>query len=188
MQAAAGREVEIIWGDGRRLREFALNRDWRGFVQLVDGNARRMQAYLQNQDALLFLQGSQPKLLDGLPSADVGELRRIAWEYYGPIAQQLVAGATNWTVAPAPSPGWASLVYADLPSARRLAALWEVVFEAMRITPDSNPLAAWPVHLAALQKCRDALNAQKLKTLRYQGAGTDLTVALRRGIAGARRS
>jgi aminopeptidase len=170
--------IEVIWGDGARLREYAVNKDWRGLVQLVDGNARRMQASIQNQDALLFLQGSQPTLLDDIPSESVGELRRIGWEHFGPIAQQLVQGATNWTVAPAPSPGWAKIVYADLPSAGRLAALWESVFEAMRIFPPTDPLAAWLAHLQALQKCRDALNAQRLKTLRYQGAGSDLTVAL----------
>ncbi len=189
--------IEVIWSDGARLREYALNKDWHGFVQLVDGNARRMQAYLKNQDALLFLQGSQPRLLDGIPSADVSKLRRIGWEYFGPIAQQLVQGATNWTVAPAPSPGWAKIVYADLPADGRLAALWESVFEALRVArwsatsgraqenppggwvpPQESPHAAWPAHLQALQKCRDALNAQHLKTLRYQGAGSDLTVTL----------
>ena len=81
VKIAAGGEVEVIWGDGARLRDYALNKDWRGFVQLVDGNARRMQAYLQNQDALLFLQGSQPSLLDDIPAESVGELRRIGWEH-----------------------------------------------------------------------------------------------------------
>ncbi|MSU46009.1 MAG: hypothetical protein EXS42_02490 [Lacunisphaera sp.] len=70
--------IEVIWGDGARLREYAVNKDWRGFVQLVDGNARRMQANLQNQHAMLFLQGSQPGLLDGIAAAGVGELRRMA--------------------------------------------------------------------------------------------------------------
>ena len=189
--------VEVIWGDGPRLREIALNKDWRSFVQLVDGHARKMQAYLQNHDALLFLQGSQPGLMVGVPAGHVAELRRLGWEYFGPIARQLVAGATNWTVAPAPSPAWAHAVFADLPSEKRLAALWEAVFGAMRIprwnatsgrarenppggrvSPQDSALAAWHTHLLALQNHRDHLNTRRMKTLRYVGAGTDLTVAL----------
>ena len=174
---AAGANVEVIWGDGARLREFAVNKDWRGYVSLVGANAHRMQDYVRNHDALLFLQSSQPHLLDGLPAADVAELRRIGWEHYGPVAQQLVHGATNWTIAPAPIPAWAQTAYADLPSEQRLAALWQTVFSAMRVD-EPAPLAAWQVHLTLLQQRRAELNAKHLPSLRYKGEGTDLTVAL----------
>lgn len=174
---AAHAEVEVIWGDGPRLREFAVNKDWRGFVQVVAANARRMQNHLQNRDALLFLQGSQPSLLDGVASESVAELRRIGWEYFGPIAQQLVQGATNWTAAPAPTPAWALAAYPDLPSEQRLAALWQEVFTAVRVN-EPSPLAAWQLHLRLLQQECSRLNAQRLPTLRYKGDGTDLTVTL----------
>ena len=174
---AAGCDVEVIWGDGARLREFALNKNWRGFVQLVGANARRMQEYIRNHDALLFLQGSQPRLLDGVPAAEVTELRRIGWEYYGPIVQQIVLGATNWTIAPAPSPAWAHAAYTDLPAEQRLAALWQDVFTALRIN-DPSPLDAWEIHLLALKQRREELNAQHFAAVRYQGDGTDLTVTL----------
>jgi aminopeptidase len=180
--------IEVIWGDGARLREFAEKKDWRGFARLVGTNAAAMQDYVRNGDALLFLQGSQPHLLDGIPTTQVAELRRISWEYFGPVAQQLMTGATNWTVAPAPSPAWANVVYADLRSEQRLAALWSEVFEACHVAPvlsavpDGNPTAqaraVWQAHLQALQKRRDDLNARQLTTLRYVGEGTDLTVAL----------
>lgn len=176
IKAAAG-DVEVIWGDAGRLRQFALNKDWRGFVQLVDGNARRMQEYINKGNALLFLQSSQPRLMDGVPAANVAELRRTGWEYFGPIAQQLVQGATNWTVAPAPIPAWAQAAYPDRSENQRLDALWQDVFTAMRVN-EPAPLAAWKVHLALLQHRRLELNARKLPTLRYKGEGTDLTVAL----------
>jgi aminopeptidase len=174
---AAATDVEVIWGDGPRLREFALNKDWRGFVQLVSTNARRMQSHLQKRDALLFLQGSQPNLLDGIAPEAVAELRRIGWEHFGPVAQQLVQGATNWTVAPAPTPAWAHAAYPDLPTEQRLAALWQEVFTATRVN-EPAPLAAWQLHLRLLQQQCASLNARRLRTLRYKGEGTDLTVAL----------
>ncbi len=197
VKRAAAADIEVIWGDGARLREFCLNKDWRGYVQLVAANARQMQLFVQNTDALLFLQSSQPGLLAGLPAADIAELQRIGWEHFGPIARQLMQGATNWTVAPAPTPAWAQTVYPDLPSDKRLAALWETVFEALRIPRWSatsgraveNPpggrvpsqvtaIAAWQNHLQALRQRCSQLNAQRHRTLRYLGEGTDLSVAL----------
>ena len=180
VKQAAGGETEVIWGDGARLRQFAEQADWRGFSRLVATNAATMQAAINRGDALLFLQGNQPRLMDGIAAERVTELRRVAWEHFGPIAQQLTAGATNWTVAPAPSPAWAHAVYADLRSEERLAALWQTVFDSCRVN-EPSPLVAWQKHLLALQKCRDGLNAQRLKTLRYLGPGTDLTVTLPSG-------
>lgn len=220
VRKAAATDVEVIWGDGAQLRQFAVNKDWRGFVRQVGANARRMQEFIENRDALLFLQGSQPRLLDGVPAEHTAELRRLGWEHFGPIAQQLVLGATNWTVAPAPAPAWAHAAYADLPSDQRFAALWDDVFEALRIPrwsatsgravenppgllcqgsgalakpkqpaialataggrvpPEDSPITVWQQHLTALRQQCDNLNAQRLRTLRYKGAGTDLTVAL----------
>ena len=169
--------IEVIWGDGPRLREFAVKRDWRGLAKLVEANAATMDDYVRQGDALLFLQGSQPRLMEGVAAGSIAELQRIAWESFGPLAQQLMQGATNWTVAPAPSPGWAQAAYADRPAGGQLAALWETVFAALRVT-EASPLEAWRTHLATLGLRRDELNARGLKSLRYQGSGTDLTVTL----------
>lgn len=174
---AAACDVAVIWGDAGQLRQYALNRDWQGFGRLVGGNAHRMQEYINRGDALLFLQSSQPRLLDGVPASNVAELRRLGWEYFGPLAQQLVQGATNWTIAPAPIPAWSHAAYPDRPESTRLAALWEDVFAAMRVN-EPAPLAAWQVHLALLQHRRSELNARQLTAVRYKGEGTDLTVAL----------
>jgi aminopeptidase len=188
--------IEVIWGDGPRLREFAARRDWRGLTKLVAANATSMERHVQRGDALLFLQGYQARLMDGISPESVAKSRRIGWEHFGPIAQQLVGGATNWTVVPAPSSGWAGAVYADLPSAQRLAALWADVFIAMRVplwagrSPDDDSpgddssaaaVAAWQLHLQSLQRRRDELNARNLTAISYQGDGTDLQVALPAG-------
>jgi len=185
----APEDIEIIWGDSHQLRDFAARKNWREYTRLVAKNAATMQQYVTNGDALLFLQGSQPTLLDGIAVEQAAELRRIGREHFGPVAQTLMNSATNWTVGPAPSPEWADAVYGDLPQPLRLGALWSEVFEACRIgvvpTSDhdltTSALAAWRTHLAGLRQTRDQLNAQRHQTLRYQSDGTDLTVTLPAG-------
>lgn len=175
--AAGCPEVDVLWGDGARLRQFAECGDERGLAKLVAANAGRMQAAIDDGAALLFLQSSQPRLMAGISAERVSAQHRIAWEHFGPIAQQLVQGATNWTVAPAPIPGWAQTAYADLSSDQRLAALWNDVFAALRVD-EPDPIRAWTTHLDALCVCRDDLNDRHHTTLRYAGEGTDLAVTL----------
>ena len=177
IQAQTRSTVEVIWGDAERLRNFALQQDWRGLRHLVAQNAVRMDDCIQRGDALLFLHGTQPDLMAGVPLPSVAQLREIGWEYFGPIAEQLTEGATNWTVAPVPSTPWADLVFGDLADDSRLPALWELVFEACRVD-EFAPLQAWATHLEKLEKERASLNARRLTGLHYRGAGTDLRVAL----------
>jgi len=185
--------IEVIWGDAAGLRGFAERKDWRGLAQLADANAGKMENYVRNGDALLFLLGSHPSLMDGIPSKQVAQARNLCSEHFGPVAQQLVQGGTNWTAAPAPSTEWADVVFQDRLPPERLDALWETVFAAMRIekyndtekslaerSPTSATLEAWRRHLGDLTRRRDALNAQRYKSIHFQGAGTDLTVNLPR--------
>ncbi|WP_438482879.1 aminopeptidase [Oleiharenicola lentus] len=177
VKSVAGCPTEIIWGDGARLREFIVRQDWHGFAQLTTDNARKMERYVQNGDALLFLIGSQPKLFDGLSAEDVAELRRISSEQFGPIAHQLARSATNWTAVPAPNPAWAQFAYAYLPSEQRLEALWQDVFAALRV--DSiDPIVAWAAHLDSLAALRTDLNQRRHTKMRYVGEGTNLSVDL----------
>ena len=169
--------VDVIWGDGSRLRQFAERGDGQGIGELAATNATMMQRAIDDGAALLFLPSSQPRLMDGIPAAKVAWQHRIAWEHFGPIAQQLGQGATNWTVAPAPIPVWAQVTYSDLPSEQRLAALWTDLFAALRVD-EANPVLAWAKHLDALCVRRARLNDSRHSTLRYTGEGTDLTVTL----------
>lgn len=118
-------------------------------------------------------------LMAGVPDGEVDALRTIARRHFGPIAQQLVRGATNWMVACAPTLAWADTVFADFPAGERLPRLWADVFAACRVG-DRDPPAAWRDHLVALRRQCEELNARRSSTLCFRGPGTDLTVALPR--------
>jgi aminopeptidase len=176
-RAAGGDEVEIIWGDERQYRRWAEGGHAEPFERMVATRAAQLAEAVARGDALLFLQSSNPHLLRGVAAEHVNLFKNTAWAHFGPVAQRLTRGATNWTVAPAPTPAWADVVYPELPAAERLPALWATVLDACRATaPD--PVAAWQTHLATLRERRDQLEARRLRTLRFRGDGTDLTVAL----------
>lgn len=177
--------LDVLWGDPARLRSIIGHGDWPALSQLAKSNARRMERAIQSGDALLFLQGSQPRVFEGLPADAIAEAHRRAWEHFGPVSRQLMAGAANWTVAPAPSPAWATAAFEFLPASERLTALWNTVFQALRCAPSpTSPDGAverWRTHLDQLSARRDALNAARWSRLHYHGDGTDLTVRLPAG-------
>lgn len=180
-QGRATSRIEVILGEAGHLRPMVRNREWRTLSRLVADNARRMNEYVANGDALLFLPGAQPGLLRDLPPDQVAEAQKIGADHFGAVARQLTAGATNWTAAPSPSPEWAEAVYPDLRPEQRLGKLWDAVFSAARIIPQAQPMTAvrdWEKHLRALQRRCDELNAGRFTSLHYLGVGTDLTVAL----------
>ena len=174
---AGAQDATVLWGDPERLRGFVEQRDWRGLGRILAANTQLLHDYVREGGAVLFLQSSHLHLLEGLDPGAVNEFRHRVWEYFGPVAQKLTGGITNWTVASAPTPEWADAVYADRPEPRRLEALWEDVFAAMRID-QPDPLAAWEDHVAALRARAQELNRRRPASLRYVGAGTDLTVGL----------
>ena len=86
----------------------------------------------------------------------------------------------KWCVVCLPSPAWAKAVFPALGEDEAVAALWQKIFEATRVTmPD--PVAAWQAHEAQLKRRVNFLNGQAFEKLLYRGPGTDLEVCLPEG-------
>ncbi len=141
--AAPDSAIEVIEAAPARLRAQAEANDMPGYDALVSSHTRRMQQHLARRGAFLFLLGSQPQLMSGLPAERLSRFDRIKWPHLGPVIQRLIRGASQWTIAPAPSTAWANAAFIDLPSAERLPALWQTVFQAMRVA-DSNAEGSLP--------------------------------------------
>ena len=179
-QAAGAAEVETIWGDAALWRDAAQRWPHRAFLEQLERNTERLRRAMARGDALVFLVGAHPELADGIAPPVAARLRRVCGEFYGRLVPELMAGATNWTAAPAPNPEWAETVFADAPAAERTAQLWAAVLAACR-ADEADPVAAWQARVAELERRRAELNARRYRRLRLHGPGTDLTLALPSG-------
>ncbi len=191
---------EVLSSDPSRLRTLVETDDVRAYNALVSAHTRRMSQHLARGGAFLFLLSSQPQLMAGLPAERLARFDAIKWRHLGPVIQRLVRGASQWTLAPAPSAVWADAVFADLPTHERLPSLWRTVYQAMRVCgsnvggalgpdgaesggklpPTFEPTGQWHTHLADLAQRRDELNVACHRRIRYTGPGTDLTLNLPR--------
>ncbi|HYC73188.1 MAG TPA: aminopeptidase [Opitutaceae bacterium] len=183
--------VEVLWGDPAALRRWAENNDERAFVTHVAAHASRMRSALQSRDALLFLQSGPARTL-AAPGATRAGWPALAWERFGPLVQEFMAGATNWTAAPAPTPDWADTVYPERPAPERPGAMWDDVLGSLRLPVDgpavpgpapekaiaAAALTDWTAHLSSLLLAAAELNRRCVRRVRFRGEGTDLEVAL----------
>jgi aminopeptidase len=83
----------------------------------------------------------------------------------------------NWTIVPFVTPGWASMVYPELPVEEAYVELWDVIAHICRLD-EPDPVAAWEERHAVLERMSGALRELALDAVRLVGPGTDLTVGL----------
>ena len=176
-RAAGAADVETLWGDPAEWREAAQRWPHRGFLERLERHTVRLEQAVARGDALVFPMSVQPSLGDGLAPGATARLRRVGGEFYGRIAPDLLAGRTNWTAVPAPTPEWAAVVYPELPVEERGARLWADVLAACRAEA-ADPVAVWERRAAELERRRAELDARRIRRVRLHGPGTDLALAL----------
>jgi aminopeptidase len=129
----------------------------------------------RDRAAAIWLSGANERhLLDDVDPERVGR-----WRPPGSRETTIVTNdrTWSWTIAGAPSSGWARDVYPDLDDEDALAQLWQDVAYMARLDADDAG-AAWRERAAELQRAAATLDGLALDRVRFEGPGTDLTVGL----------
>jgi aminopeptidase len=135
----------------------------------------RVLALGEQRCARIGLSGNAaPGLLDDLDQSLVGR-DQLPW--LKETAEVVNQRTTNWTVAPCPSPGWASLVHPELAPEPGLARLWEQVAHVCRLD-EEDPVAAWRARMDVVVSAAERLSERRFDALHFTGPGTDLHVGL----------
>lgn len=136
-----------------------------------------LTAGAQAGDAVVMLINRMPGIFDGQDAEWVAARTDALGHHLAEFWALRARSAFNNGLVPIPSPGWADLVYPDLPPEQRESQLWEAFFSMCRATED-DPVAAWQAHIAQLEARSAALNDRNYRSLRLTGPGTDLTIGL----------
>ncbi|MCI8847924.1 MAG: aminopeptidase [Oscillibacter sp.] len=132
--------------------------------------------------AYLAISATDPENLKGVDSQRMIRAQRASGKALKDFDRLQMCGGFPWCIASIPIPSWAVRVFPDMDEAEAVSALWDAIFQAVRITGDGKAVERWHEHLDTLQKRLETLNALKLQSLHYTNAlGTDLTVELPEG-------
>ncbi len=118
-----------------------------------------------------------PVAPDALAGIDPARAARDLLPYLPNTGSVVNRMTTNWCIAPAPTAGWARLVYPELGEDAALDRLWETIAHICRLDED-DPEAAWRMRAATLDGRARQLTERRFDAIRLTGPGTDLTVGL----------
>jgi aminopeptidase len=135
----------------------------------------RLEWFSDEGAARITLTGNPaPTALDGI---DPGRAGRDVLPYLPNTGDVVNRRTTNWTIVPAPTPGWAGLVYPDLDEQDAYARLWDAIAHVCRLD-ENDPEAAWRERGRTLKNVSTRLTERRFDAMRLHGPGTDVTVGL----------
>lgn len=177
---AGAKYVQVNWDDEQVTRTRFESAPDESFDYYPEWTARMMEQLAEGGGALLNIKVPDPELYDGIEGWKVSAAGKAASLARQTFQRYVRNSAFSWCLVKAPTRAWADKVFADLPGAERVEAMWETVFRMNRVErPD--PVAAWREHLDVLLQKRQILNAKNYKSLRFKAQGTDLLVELPEG-------
>lgn len=140
----------------------------------------RLEWLADEHAARISLNGpGEPAALEGIDAARSG---RDMLPYLPNSSEVVNRRTTTWCVAPAPTRGWAELVYPDLAADEAYDRLWHAMAHVCRLDED-DPVLAWERRGSELQAYADRLTERRFDAIHLHGPGTDLTVGLFRSSA-----
>ena len=132
--------------------------------------------------AYLAIFATDPENLKGVESSRIIRAQRASGKALKDFDRLQMCGGFPWCIASIPIPSWAVRVFPDKGEDEAVQALWDAIFQAVRVAGDGGAVRRWEEHLATLEKRLEKLNALRLKSLHYTNSlGTDLTVELPEG-------
>ena len=179
---AGARAVDMAWSDDAIARMTYLNADESVFDVIPEYRIRFNTDYAEGGACFLHLISSDPENLKGVDPSRLERAHRAYGKYMKRYRELGMASAFPWSIGALASPAWAKRVFPDLPEAEAVAALWEKIFMAVRITGDGTAVEKWRQHQENLQRHVEILNGYAFDRLHYYNAlGSDFTVGLCKG-------
>jgi aminopeptidase len=167
--------VDPVYHDLYVKRERLLHADGDTLDFVPSWYAQRLLALGEQRCARIGLSGTtHPHALDGVDPERAG---RDQLPFLREAAKVVNDRTTNWCAIAGPSPGWAGLVFPDLPPEEAEEQLWQRILHVLRLDAD-DPVEAWRERSATLKGAATRLTERRFDALHFEGPGTDLTVGL----------
>jgi len=169
------RYVDVLYWDQMIKRERLLHGDPETLDYIPPWMVERLLHFSNEHAARIALSGPQAlHALDGIAADRSG---RDSLPYLPDTGKIVNLRTTNWCVAPAPTRGWAEVVYPDTDPDEAYDRLWEAIAYVCRLDAD-DPVAAWNERIVTVKQGSTALTDRHFDAIHLHGPGTDLTVGL----------
>lgn len=175
-QAGAG-HVDVQLNDNDMTRAFYDLAPDASFDDVPNWIAAQRDEVIDRKGALLWIDAEDPDLLEGVLPSKISRFQKASSEKLKRYRKAVMNDDITWSIAAVPSKKWAQKVYPEMTEEQSVKALWNKIFEVVRIG-SGNAVDLWKAHIHQLNERAAYLNSRNYEALHYTAEGTDLVVGL----------
>lgn len=138
----------------------------------------KQQHYVDRLPCQIHVLSDDP---DGLKAVNATKLQKVRFARMSVLKKYRDAmdNKYQWTIVAVPSKAWAKKIFPKETPSAAVEKLWKAIFEAVRLEPDNDPMAAWDQHNADFASRADFLNSHRFDYITYKSSnGTDFKCEL----------
>ncbi|MDR4936890.1 aminopeptidase [Rossellomorea marisflavi] len=174
---AGSKNVHVQWFDEEILRTHYELAPEETFYEYPEWLAAAHEWLVDHKGAFLQVDSGDPDLLKGIDAERITAFEKASGDALDRFYEAIENDHIPWSIVAIPSQKWAEKVFPHLMGTEAVDALWEHIFQSVRMY-ESDPVEAWKRHISELTKRAERLNDLNLRKLHYTAPGTDLTVDL----------
>ena len=170
---AGAKWVQVFWQD-QAVRKLDLRHQTVTQLSRVEEWEKvQQQMFVDQLPARIHISSEDPDGLKGVSVPKMQKAQAARSTVLRPY-RKAIDNKHQWTIIAVPSKKWAKKVFPGERASAAVEKLWQAILNAVRVTEDNDPEAAWAQHNATLQEKSKKLNALQLDYLHYQAPnGTD---------------
>lgn len=177
---AGAKRVDVNYSDGPNTRSFYDLAPDEAFHEYPKWAAMQRDELIENKGALLWIDAENPDLLEGVSVEKISNFHKASGKALENYRKAVMNDVITWSIVAMPSEKWAAKVFPDLQAEEQMQALWNLIFQVVRIG-EGTAVQQWKEHIENLESRASLLNAKRYKKLHYTAEGTDIQVELPKG-------
>lgn len=175
---AGAAKVNVNWEYDAKTRLDFLYADRETLGKVLPWEEEKARQMTEDLPCRIFLESEDPDAMAGIDAEKLSAVTAARAKVLKPY-RRAIDGKHQWLVVGVPGEKWAKKCFPALSEEDALAALWDAVLKAVRVTESNDPAAEWKAHTAFIEDKAAWLNAQGFEALHYESMnGTDFTVWL----------
>ncbi len=173
---AGAKKVTVEWSHQPLARISNRYQSLTTLSSLADWEIEKWKDRAEKLPVMLYLESEDPDGLAGINQEKNAKAIQAKMKYIKPIRDTMEC-RYKWCIAAVPGVKWAKKMFPKLRQNQAVEALWQAIFETVRMCDD--PIAAWDEHNRDLAARCEHLNSLGIESLHYTASnGTDLTVGM----------
>ena len=163
---AGAKWVQVFWQD-QAVRKLDLRHQTVTQLSKVEEWEKvQQQMFVDQLPARIHIESADPDGLKGVSVPKMQKAQAARSTVLRPY-RKAIDNKHQWTIIAVPSKKWAKKVFPGERASAAVEKLWQAILNAVRVTEDNDPEAAWDQHNATLQEKSGKLNALDLDYLHY---------------------